>query len=139
MNNQRYYDNMISVIDSLGFRCRIYSQIDFMDEYFTLDIVSADYRYSRWLCRQVDVRYKNINGKMRFYTVVNIQEKSYTDKESRVIMSYWESCLRLCNSLNKLNIPFVKDFEGDKGLIQYLRQGYKRINKKLVVEKEIIE
>ena len=139
MNYQRYYDNMVSIIDSQGFRCRIYSQIDFMEEYFTLDIVSADYRYSRWLFKQVDVRYRNVNGKMRFYTVVNIQSENNTDKESRVIMTHWENCLRLCSSLNKLNIPFVKDFDGENGLIHYLKQGYRRINKKLVVEKEIIE
>lgn len=133
-NIQFKFDKMVEMIDYAGLKVRVISELDYMEKFFHMEIVSANNKYGGWLNQFVFIGSKNLNDCFYFFPIVSINGENFTVSESKLIMSFWDDALNLCGNLNKLKIPFVKEFEGENGRIQYLKNGYKKINKRLSVQ-----
>lgn len=134
MEKQEYFDKMVELVYSKGFRVRIRIEYDYMEEYYTMYIESADSLKYGWLNQFITIKSEELNKKFYFHPVVNIYSEIFTMQESKWIMTYWNDSINLCSLLNKLRVPYMDEYEGEDGLIQYLKIACKKINKRLNIE-----
>ena len=135
MEKQEYFDKMVEFIYSKGFRMRIRIEYDYMEEYYSMYIESADSLKCGWLNQFITIKTEELNKKFYFHPIVNIYSDNFNMQESKWIMKYWTDSMNLCSLLNKLLIPYIDEYEGEDGLIQYLKTACKKINKRLNIEK----
>ena len=135
MEKQEYFDKMVEFIYSKGFRMRIRIEYDYMEEYYSMYIESADSLKCGWLNQFITIKTEELNKKFYFHPIVNIYSDNFNMQESKWIMKYWMDSMNLCSLLNKLLIPYIDEYEGEDGLIQYLKTACKKINKRLNIEK----
>ena len=135
MEKQDYFDKMVEFVYSKGFRMRIRIEYDYMEEYYSMIIESADSLKCGWLNQFITIKTEELNHKFYFHPIVNIYSDNFNMQESKWIMKYWTDSMNLCSLLNKLLIPYIGEYEGEEGLIQYLRTACKKINKRLNIEK----
>ena len=134
MEKQEYFDKMVEFVYSKGFRMRIRIEYDYMEEYYSMYIESADSLKCGWLNQFITIKTEELNHKFYFHPIVNIYSDNFTMQESKWIMKYWTDSMNLCSLLNKLLIPQIDEYEGEDGLIQYLKTACKKINKRLNIE-----
>lgn len=134
MEKQEYFDKMVEFIYSKGFRMRIRIEYDYMEEYYSMYIESADSLKCGWLNQFITIKTEELNHKFYFHPIVNIYSDNFNMQESKWIMKYWTDSINLCSLLNKLLIPYIDEYEGEDGLIQYLKTACKKINKRLNIE-----
>lgn len=134
MEKQEYFDKMVEFIYSKGFRMRIRIEYDYMEEYYSMYIESADSLKCGWLNQFITIKTEELNKKFYFHPIVNIYSDNFNMQESKWIMKYWTDSINLCSLLNKLLIPYIDEYEGEDGLIQYLKTACKKINKRLNIE-----
>ena len=134
MDIQIKFNKMVEIVDFAGFRIRLISEMDFMEEFYHMEIVNSHKQYGSWLNQFVFIGSENLSGVFYFFPIVSIHGENFTLKESKMIMSSWDDALNICNALNKLEIPYIREFKGENERIQYLKNGYKRINKRLRIE-----
>ena len=134
MEKQEYFDKMVEFIYSKGFRMRIRIEYDYMEEYYSMYIESADSLKCGWLNQFITIKTEELNHKFYFHPIVNIYSDNFNMQESKWIMKYWTDSINLCSLLNKLLIPYIDEYEGEEGLIQYLKTACKKINKRLNIE-----
>ena len=134
MEKQEYFDKMVEFIYSKGFRMRIRIEYDYMEEYYSMYIESADSLKCGWLNQFITIKTEELNHKFYFHPIVNIYSDNFNMQESKWIMKYWTDSMNLCSLLNKLLIPYIDEYEGEDGLIQYLKTACKKINKRLNIE-----
>ena len=134
MEKQEYFDKMVEFVYSKGFRMRIRIEYDYMEEYYSMYIESADSLKCGWLNQFITIKTEELNHKFYFHPIVNIYSDNFTMQESKWIMKYWTDSINLCSLLNKLLIPYIDEYEGEDGLIQYLKTACKKINKRLNIE-----
>ena len=125
---------MVEFIYSKGFRMRIRIEYDYMEEYYSMYIESADSLKCGWLNQFITIKTEELNKKFYFHPIVNIYSDNFNMQESKWIMKYWTDSINLCSLLNKLLIPYIDEYEGEDGLIQYLKTACKKINKRLNIE-----
>ena len=135
MEKQEYFDKMVEFVYSKGFRMRIRIEYDYMEEYYSMYIESADSLKCGWLNQFITIKTEELNKKFYFHPIVNIYSDNFNMQESKWIMKYWTDSINLCSLLNKLLIPYIDEYEGEEGLIQYLKTACKKINKRLNIEK----
>ena len=135
MEKQDYFDKMVEFVYSKGFRMRIRIEYDYMEEYYSMIIESADSLKCGWLNQFITIKTEELNNKFYFHPIVNIYSDNFNMQESKWIMKYWTDSMNLCSLLNKLLIPYIDEYEGEEGLIQYLKTACKKINKRLNIEK----
>ena len=135
MEKQDYFDKMVEFVYSKGFRMRIRIEYDYMEEYYSMIIESADSLKCGWLNQFITIKTDELNNKFYLQPIVNIYSDNFNMQESKWIMKYWTDSMNLCSLLNKLLIPYIGEYEGEEGLIQYLRTACKKINKRLNIEK----
>ena len=135
MEKQDYFDKMGEFVYSKGFRMRIRIEYDYMEEYYSMIIESADSLKCGWLNQFITIKTEELNNKFYFHPIVNIYSDNFNMQESKWIMKYWTDSMNLCSLLNKLLIPYIDEYEGEEGLIQYLKTACKKINKRLNIEK----
>ena len=134
MDKQEYFDKLVEFVYSKGFRMRIRIEYDYMEEYYSMYIESADSLKCGWLNQFITIKTEELNHKFYFPPIVNIDADNFTMQESKWIMKYWTDSMNLCSLLNKLLIPYIDEYEGEDGLIQYLKTACKKINKRLNIE-----
>lgn len=134
MEKQEYFDKMVEFVYSKGFRMRIRIEYDYMEEYYSMYIESADSLKCGWLNQFITIKTEELNKKFYFHPIVNIYSDNFNMQESKWIMKYWTDSINLCSLLNKLLIPYIDEYEGEDGLIQYLKTACKKINKRLNIE-----
>ena len=134
MEKQDYFDKMVEFVYSKGFRMRIRIEYDYMEEYYSMIIESADSLKCGWLNQFITIKTEELNNKFYFHPIVNIYSDNFNMQESKWIMKYWTDSINLCSLLNKLLIPYIDEYEGEDGLIQYLKTACKKINKRLNIE-----
>lgn len=134
MEKQEYFDKMVEFVYSKGFRMRIRIEYDYMEEYYSMYIESADSLKCGWLNQFITIKTEELNKKFYFHPIVNIYSDNFNMQESKWIMKYWTDSMNLCSLLNKLLIPYIDEYEGEDGLIQYLKTACKKINKRLNIE-----
>ena len=135
MEKKDYFDKMVELVYSQGFRIRIRIEYDFMEDYYSMIIESADSLKCGWLNQFITIKTEELNNKFYFHPIVNIYSDNFNMQESKWIMKYWTDSINLCSLLNKLLIPYIDEYEGEDGLIQYLKTACKKINKRLNIEK----
>ena len=134
MEKQDYFDKMVEFVYSKGFRMIIRIEYDYMEEYYSMIIESADSLKCGWLNQFITIKTEELNKKFYFHPIVNIYSDNFNMQESKWIMKYWTDSINLCSLLNKLLIPYIDEYEGEDGLIQYLKTACKKINKRLNIE-----
>ena len=134
MEKKDYFDKMVELVYSQGFRIRIRIEYDFMEDYYSMIIESADSLKCGWLNQFITIKTEELNNKFYFHPIVNIYSDNFNMQESKWIMKYWTDSINLCSLLNKLLIPYIDEYEGEDGLIQYLKTACKKINKRLNIE-----
>ena len=134
MEKQDYFDKMVELVYGQGFRIRIRIEYDFMEDYYSMIIESADSLKCGWLNQFITIKTEELNNKFYFHPIVNIYSDNFNMQESKWIMKYWTDSINLCSLLNKLLIPYIDEYEGEEGLIQYLKTACKKINKRLNIE-----
>ena len=134
MEKQDYFDKMVEFVYSKGFRMRIRIEYDYMEEYYSMIIESADSLKCGWLNQFITIKTEELNNKFYFHPIVNIYSDNFNMQESKWIMKYWTDSMNRCSLLNKLLIPYIDEYEGEEVLIQYLKTACKKINKRLNIE-----
>ena len=72
MEKQEYFDKMVEFIYSKGFRMRIRIEYDYMEEYYSMYIESADSLKCGWLNQFITIKTEELNKKFYFHPIVNI-------------------------------------------------------------------
>lgn len=131
MKNQIKFDNMVSVLERFQYRIRIFSEIDWNEQFYTMDIYSEKHP---WLSERFKIKYKkSTQGKYYFYIELNLHDSDLTVRDTKLMMEFWNKAVELCTHLNILAVPYISEYEGEAGLIHYLKEAYKIRNKRLSI------
>lgn len=131
MNNiQLKIDKMINILEEEGYRASM--NIYHNGKYGTLYIDYKNKQYNRFFYIAI---YKTSNNICDFRVQIDINEDQLTLKECENIMDYWKKIVNLCRTLNKLNIPYLSNYEcEDLVYREYFEVGYRKIGKRFVVK-----
>lgn len=130
MNNiQLKIDKMVSLLDKEGYRVSMHTYHS--GQYGSLFIDYKNKEYNRFFYINI---HEGSNNLCSFRVAVNINEDGLTLRESECLIKYWQSAIDLCRMLNKLNIPYLSDYEcEDLVYKEYFESAYKKIGKRFVV------
>lgn len=131
MNYQNKFDNMVEVLENYKYRARIIAELDWHELFYTFEVYSES---QPWLSERFKIEHKESSqGKYYFYIRLNLHDNNLTIRDTKLMMEFWSQAVELCNHLNNLRIPYMKEYEGENGLIQYMKEAYKRRNKRFSV------
>lgn len=131
MKVQSKIDNMVQVLENYNYRVRVFSELDWHEQFYTLDIYSERHP---WLSERFKIEHKESSqGKYYFYIKLNLHDSDLTPRDTKLMMGFWNETVEICNHLNNLKIPYIKEYEGENGLIKYLKEAYKKRNKRFSV------
>lgn len=131
MNSQKKIDNMIEILENYKYRVQIISELDWHEVFYTFSIYSERHP---WLSERFKIENKeSTQGKYYFYIQLNLHDSNLTMRDTKLMMQFWNEAVELCNHLNNLKIPYMKEYEGENGLIQYVKEAYKKRNKRFSV------
>ena len=131
MNYQSKIDSMIQVLENYKYRARIISELDWHEMFYTFEIYSEK---QPWLSERFKIKHKESSqGKYYFYIFLNLHDRNLSNRDTKLMIDFWNEAVELCNHLNNLRIPYMKEYEGENGLITYFKNSYKKINKRFSV------
>ncbi len=133
MKYQEKFDNMVQILENNKYRVQIVSGLDWHDVFYTFEIYSEKHP---WLSERFQIRYKESSqGKFYFYIAFNLHDSNLTARDTKLMMDFWNQAIELCNHLNALKVPYIREYEGEEGLISYIKEAYKKIKKRFSVIK----
>ena len=110
---------------------RIISQLDWHEMFYTFEIYSEK---QPWLSERFKIEHKESSqGKYYFYISLNLHDRNLSNRDTKLMIDFWNEAVELCNHLNNLRIPYMKEYEGENGLIQFMKEAYKKRNKRFSV------
>ena len=131
MNYQSKIDNMVQVLENYKYRARIISELDWHEMFYTFEIYSEK---QPWLSERFKIEHKESSqGKYYFYISLNLHDRNLSNRDTKLMIDFWNEAVELCNHLNNLRNPYMKEYEGENGLITYFKNSYKKINKRFSV------
>lgn len=131
MKVQSKIDNMVQVLENYNYRVRVFSELDWHEQFYTLDIYSERHP---WLSERFKIEYKkSTQDKYYFYIKLNLHDSDLTPRDTKLMMCFWNEAIEVCMHLNNLRIPYITEYEGENGLIKYLKEAYKIRNKRFAV------
>lgn len=130
MSCQNKFDAMVDILEKYKYKAMVVSELDRVDEYFYLQINSVA---QPWLSERFSILHKNRNDKFYFYINLNLHDSGLTKRDTKLMMDFWTEAVKLCDELNKLRVPYIEQYEGETGLINYFKNSYKRMNKRFFV------
>lgn len=129
MKKQEKFNKMIEILNTYGYKAKITSEIEWGDKFFKFEIVPKQSQHG-WLSARFNVQFENVNDKYKFFVALNIKDKGLIARDRDLMIKFWNNAEELCTTLNKLNIPYISEFEGEEGLIEYMKKAYKNIGQR---------
>lgn len=131
MNYQKKFDTMVDILENYKYRARVIVEVYKNEKKYILEVYSERHP---WLSARFAIKNrKNTQDKFHFYIQLNIHDSELTIKDTKLMMNFWNEAIEVCNHLNKLRIPYMNEYEGENGLIQYMKEAYKKRNKRFFV------